>query len=71
MNQELINLEWIPVIIDYLYVLGDRLENIFAHAKIIHGYNEVGYEYYEIMVPSRDFFTCYIDADKIKEFLWK
>lgn len=69
MQQEQSKPEWIPVVIDYLYVSGDKLENIFAHAKVIHGYREDGYEYYEIMIPSRDFFTCYIDANKIEEFL--
>ena len=61
--------DWIPVLVDYLYVAGDKLENIFAHAKIIHGYREDGYEYYEVMIPSHDFFTCYIDANKIERFL--
>jgi hypothetical protein len=23
------------------------------------------------MVPSHNFFTCYIDGDKIEKFLWK
>jgi len=69
MHQELNKSEWIPVIVNYLYILGDRLENIFAHAKIVHDFNEDGYEYYEIMIPSHDFFTCYVDADKIEEFL--
>jgi len=61
--------EWIPVIVNYLYIQGDKLEKIFAHAKVVHDYNESGYEYYEIMIPSHEFFTCYIDADKIEEFL--
>lgn len=61
--------EWIPVVVDYLYVDGKKLENVFAHAKIVHNYREDGYAYYEIMVPSHDFFACYIDADKIEEFL--
>ena len=69
MQQEASESEWIPVVVDYLYVAGDKLENVFAHAKVIHGYREDGYEYYEIMIPSHDFFTCYIDADKIEEFL--
>lgn len=60
---------WQGVIVDYLYVMGDRIENVFAHAKVIHGYRDDGYEYYEIMVPSYDYFTCYIDGDKIEEFL--
>lgn len=61
--------EWQGVVIDYLYINGDRLENIFAHAKIVHGYREDDYEYYEIMVPSHNFFVCYIDGNKIEEFL--
>ena len=69
MLQETSKNEWIPVVVDYLYVAGDKLEKIFAHAKVVHCYNEDGYEYYEIMIPSHDFFTCYIDADKIEEFL--
>ena len=69
MQQILSKYDWIPVVIDYLYIAGDKLENIFAHAKVIHDYREDGYEYYEIMVPSHNFFTCYIDADKIEEFL--
>ena len=71
MQQTSIKPEWVPVVVDYLYIAGDRLENVFAHAKVIHGYREDSYEYYEIMIPSHNFFTCYIDADKIEEFLWK
>lgn len=62
---------WQGVIIDYLFVMGDRIENVFAHAKLIHGYREDNYDYYEVMVPSHNFFTCYIDGNKIETFLWK
>ena len=60
---------WLGVVIDYLYINGDRIDNIFAHAKVVHDYREDSYEYYEIMVPSHNFFTCYIDGGKIAEFL--
>ena len=69
MQQDLSKFEWIPVVVDYLYVAGDKIENVFAHAKVVHGHQEEGYEYYEIMIPSHDFFTCYIDAKRIEEFL--
>lgn len=62
--------EWIPVIVDYLYITNNKIKNVFAHAKVIHGHLEDDYKYYEIMIPSHDFFTCYIDKNKIKEFLW-
>ena len=66
--QNKLNETWHGVIIDYLFIQGEKLENIFAHA-IKRKYRDDGHEYYEIMVPSHNFFTCYIDSDKIEEFL--
>ena len=63
------NEEWCPVVVDYLYLGEEKHKNIFAHAKIISKTDEESDNYYELMIPSHDYFTCYIVEKKIKRFL--
>jgi hypothetical protein len=58
------NKSWIPIIIDYIYDKEDMHENIFAHAKLVHGK-----DYYEVMIPELEFKTMYIRSEKISSFL--
>jgi len=61
--------EWRPVVIDYLYLGEEKHKDIFAHAKIISRTDEEADNYYELMIPSHDYFICYIVEKKIKRFL--
>ena len=63
------NEEWCPVVVDYLYLGEEKHKNIFAHAKIISKTDEESDNYYELMIPSHDYFICYIVEKKIKRFL--
>ena len=71
MQQVSIKPEWVPVVVDYLYIAGDKLENVFAHAKVIHGNSDHCdiNPYYEVMIPSHNYFFCYVDKRKIEKFL--
>jgi hypothetical protein len=61
--------EWLPVVIDYLYLGEEKNEDVFAHAKIISKTDSESDDYYELMIPSHDYFVCYIVKKKIKRFL--
>jgi hypothetical protein len=64
------NNKWIGVIVNYIYFKEVKHENIFAHAKLVHEVSgEKDLNYYEIIVPALEFFTCYIDNKKIIKFL--
>jgi hypothetical protein len=67
------NNKWRPVIIDYLYLIEDsktlKCKDVFAHAKIISKSESREDDYYELMIPSHNYFICYIDEKKIKAFL--
>ena len=63
--------EWRPVVIDYLYLGEEKHKDIFAHAKIISRTDAEADNYYELMIPSHDYFICYIVEKKIKRFLWE
>ena len=68
--QKKLNEDWRGVIIDYLFIKGEKIENIFAHA-VKRKHRNDGHEYYEIMVPTYNFCTYFVDSDKIERFLWK
>jgi hypothetical protein len=65
----MINEEWLPVVIDYLFLGEEKHKDIFAHAKIISKTDLESDNYYELMIPSHDYFICYIVEKKIKRFL--
>lgn len=60
---------WEGVIVDYIYYEGDRYDSIFAHAKALNRKDDPEDYYYELMIPSLDFFYCYVDRKKIVKFL--
>jgi hypothetical protein len=64
-----VNKEWIGAIIDYVYCEGIKYENVFAHVKLIHTSDDLEDDYYEIMIPSNEFYTCYISGKKILKLL--
>jgi len=64
------NNKWIGTIINYIYFKEEIHKNIFAHAKVVHEIpDEKDSKYYEIMIPSLEFYTCYIEEKKIIKFL--
>tara|TARA_B000000557_G_C20510966_1_gene332122 strand:- start:109 stop:324 length:216 start_codon:yes stop_codon:yes gene_type:complete len=64
-----VNKDWLGVIVNHIYYEGIKYEKIFAHAKLIHKTEDFEDDYYEIMIPSKNFFICYITARKISKFL--
>lgn len=55
--------DWLPVVLDYIFIKGDKIENIFAHAK------KQSENHFLIMVPSHNYFSSFISTDKIKVYL--
>lgn len=64
-----VNKDWIGAIVDYVYCEGIKHENVFAHVKLIHKSEDKEDDYYEIMIPSHEFYTCYISGKKILKLL--
>ena len=65
-----VNSKWAGAIIDYVYFKEEIYNNIFAHVKVVHEIpDEKDSKYYEIMIPSLEFYTCYIEEKKIIKFL--
>ena len=60
---------WLPIIVDYLYLNGDKVVDVFAHAKVISSVGDDSEDYYELIIPSHEYFTCYIVKEKIRCFL--
>tara|TARA_B000000557_G_scaffold257160_1_gene250173 strand:+ start:1519 stop:1734 length:216 start_codon:yes stop_codon:yes gene_type:complete len=65
-----VNSKWKGAIIDYIYSKEEIHKNIFAHVRVVHEIPDEKYlKYYEIMIPSLEFYTCYIEEKKIIKFL--
>lgn len=48
---------------DPVYIL-KKHEDILVHAKLIHDD-----DYYEVLIPSLNFYNCFVEKKRIKKFL--